>query len=180
MRAIFGLGNIGKKYENDRHNIGFMVVDALVKDICGDAKFSKSKSGILKYKWFEVEDSKVEVLKPLTLMNASGKAVVHVRGKHPELKVENMLVVHDELDLPLGEYKLQSGRGSAGHKGVANIIDIIGTKDFHRLRVGVGRPGNKKEVEGYVLSGFNKDEVRILKEQISNKIIPLIKDWIKS
>src|SRR3989344_3282239 len=144
MLLIVGLGNPGKKYEKTRHNVGSRVV--------GELKSLNLKDIIL--------------VQPTTFMNESGRAVKKIT-KNYKLKTENLIVVHDDIDLPLGEFKIQKNRGSAGHKGVQSIIDSLGTKDFTRIRIGIKpeqyyRPF--RSTEKFVLEKFTKDEEEILKE----------------
>lgn len=146
MYLIIGLGNPGKKFQNTRHNIGFRVVDEL----------PKRKDFI--------------IIKPRTFMNQSGKAVKAL-VKFYKIKLENLWVVHDDIDLPLGKIRISRGRGSAGHKGVESIIRELGTKEFWRVRIGVcPRAGKPKNVEKFVLQKFTKEEEKILKEVIKEVI----------
>jgi PTH1 family peptidyl-tRNA hydrolase len=141
---IVGLGNPGKKYEKTRHNVGSEVIDEL--------KFLNLKNVIL--------------AKPRTFMNESGKAVKKL-VKDYKLKVEDLIVVHDDIDLPLGKIKIVTGRGAAGHKGVESIIKALGTKNFVRFRIGIlPRSGKPKSPEKFVLQKFNKDEGEITGEVI--------------
>ena len=158
MLLIVGLGNPGKKYEKTRHNVGSRVV--------GELKSLNLKDIIL--------------VQPTTFMNESGRAVKKIT-KNYKLKTENLIVVHDDIDLPLGEFKIQKNRGSAGHKGVQSIIDSLGTKDFTRIRIGIKpeqyyRPF--RSTEKFVLEKFTKDEDEILKEVIP-KVIEEINNFIK-
>ena len=158
MLLIVGLGNPGKKYEKTRHNVGSRVV--------GELKSLNLKDIIL--------------VQPTTFMNESGRAVKKIT-KNYKLKTENLIVVHDDIDLPLGEFKIQKNRGSAGHKGVQSIIDSLGTKDFTRIRIGIKpeqyyRPF--RSTEKFVLEKFTKDEEEILKEVIP-KVIEENNNFIK-
>ena len=158
MLLIVGLGNPGKKYEKTRHNVGSRVV--------GELKSLNLKDIIL--------------VQPTTFMNESGRAVKKIT-KNYKLKTENLIVVHDDIDLPLGEFKIQKNRGSAGHKGVQSIIDSLGTKDFTRIRIGIKpeqyyRPF--RSTEKFVLEKFTKDEEEILKE-VTPKVIEEINNFIK-
>lgn len=141
---IVGLGNPGKEYEGTRHNIGHMVIDQLEKKPPADFILSKTD----------------------TFMNLSGKTVKKLIEKH-KLLSESLIVAHDDIDIPMGEFKIQKGRGAAGHKGVQSVIDELRTKDFWRIRVGI-RPqrGKPQNVEKFVLQNFTKTEQKILKEVI--------------
>lgn len=148
MILIVGLGNPGKKYEKTRHNIGFRVIDELAK--------TKTKQFI--------------IAKPQTFMNNSGKAVRAVLNFY-KLKPENLWIIHDDIDLPIGEIKISKGRGSAGHKGVESIIQELKTKDFNRLRIGIcPKTGKPKKIEDFVLQNFTKEEEKIIKEVIEETI----------
>ncbi|MFA5871531.1 MAG: aminoacyl-tRNA hydrolase [Parcubacteria group bacterium] len=170
MRTILiaGLGNPGKKYEKTRHNAGFMFVDyfwenyrdELGLDDWQDCKKLKSKTS-----YGKLGSRRIILLKPQTFMNLSGKAVA-AAVKYYKLKLEDIIVIHDEIDLPLGKYRLSVNASSAGHQGVQNIIDALGTKDFARLRIGIENRGEKKiETEKYVLGKLNKQE-RITLEKV--------------
>jgi len=146
---IVGLGNPGNRYIFTRHNVGFMVLDII--DTLVDAVLEEKKSswGILKkLRWKELD---LISLRPLTYMNNSGEAVSKIVSLE-KLKPEEILVIHDDLDLPLGRLKIVKKGSAGGHRGVQSIIDALGTKDFPRLKVGIGRPLKGEEVVDYVLS----------------------------
>ncbi|MBI2450130.1 MAG: peptidyl-tRNA hydrolase [Candidatus Nealsonbacteria bacterium] len=142
---IVGLGNPGKKYKNTRHNVGHMVIDELEKENLDGFTLAKTDA----------------------FMNESGMAVKKLT-KNYKLKTINLVIVHDDIDLPLGEFKIQKGRGAAGHKGVQSVINELKTKDFWRVRIGIcpkgGKPAN---VEKFVLQNFTKEEQKILTGIIS-------------
>ncbi len=156
MHLVVGLGNPGKKYERNRHNVGFMVVERLVQ---------KHGLGDLKEKWSALwaksqgAGDAFAVLMPQTFMNLSGDSVQPAAAF---LKVEpaKIIVVHDELDIPWKDIRLKVGGGHAGHNGLRSIIGRLGTPDFKRIRVGVGRPpaGWKGDVADYVLADFDAME----------------------
>jgi PTH1 family peptidyl-tRNA hydrolase len=144
MILIVGLGNPGKKYQKTRHNIGFQVIDNL---------------RLLPLK-------RVILAKPKSFMNLSGKAVKRLIENY-KLKIENLIIVHDDIDLPLGKIRIVKNRGSAGHKGVGSIMKELGTKNFVRFRIGIHpRTGKPKNPERFVLQKFNKEEEKIVKEVI--------------
>lgn len=144
MHVIVGLGNPGEKYKNTRHNLGSKVIDEL---------------GLLDLKGVALE-------KPKTFMNLSGKAVKPLIEKY-KIKTDNLIVIHDDIDLPLGEIRIVQNRGSAGHKGVESIIETLGTKNFIRVRIGIlPESGKPKKPENFVLQKFNKAEEKIVKEVI--------------
>jgi len=136
MILIAGLGNPGKKYQGTRHNIGFLVIDQLK---------TLNPEGVV-------------LAKPQTFMNNSGKAVKSLLGDYKE-KPENLIVVHDDIDLPLGKIKIAKDRGAAGHKGVESIIKELKTKNFTRLRIGIQpKSGKPRKSEIFVLQKFKKEE----------------------
>jgi PTH1 family peptidyl-tRNA hydrolase len=165
---VVGLGNPGKKYEKHRHNVGFMVVEHLARTH-GVPDFKEKFSGVWTKGDLSVGSTRfpVALLKPATFMNLSGDCVQPAAAF---LKVEpkNVIVVHDELDLPWRDVKLKVGGGHAGHNGLRSLIDRLGAPDFVRVRVGVGRPppGFKGAVADFVLQGFDAMESVELPEVI--------------
>ncbi len=162
MHIVVGLGNPGEEYHQTRHNFGFEVVDFLCARFSGRWKAGKTKS---EEALVEIEGDKVLLVKPLTFMNVSGHAVLGSLQYYKE-DVSSLLVIHDELDLPLGKMKFASSGSAGGHNGVSSIIDILGTRDFNRLRLGIGRPLDKEKVVSYVLSRFSKAEKDIVLKQV--------------
>jgi len=159
-KVIIGLGNPGPKYENTRHNIGFKVLDTFLKDRGYRFKTINRLNAEVCETFLRGE--KLFLIKPLTFMNESGKAVLALKRRGILRSGDNFLVVHDDLDIPLGRIKFARQASSGGHKGVESIIRSIGNKDFDRLRVGIGRPAFKDEVIRYVLEPFSKEERKIL------------------
>lgn len=162
---IVGLGNPGPKYERTRHNFGFLVADALLAAHQADAARVKSdsKGELWSFRPGPGHDPWL-VLKPLTYMNLSGEAAAPA-ARYYRIEPGSMLVVHDELDLPLGRMKHKLGGGAAGHKGVASVAQCLGTPDFHRLRLGIGRP-QAMDGASWVLSPFASDEAELLAETV--------------
>lgn len=171
MYYIVGLGNPGEKYQNTRHNIGWMVLDILVSGAgLPPAVLSARYSG--KVSAGQLEQQDVMVLYPDTFMNNSGRAV---KKLVPSVETDHLVVLHDDVDLPLGQVRVSFGRGSGGHNGIASIIDKLNTKDFVRVRIGIGksgfwpwqqgtikRPGGGGILERFVLGGFGKREQNAL------------------
>lgn len=148
MIIIVGLGNPGKKYEKTRHNVGQRVIDELAKR----------------------KVRKFTIAKPQTFMNNSGKAVKALVNFY-KTKSDNLWVIHDDIDLPIGTFRTCQGRGSAGHKGVESIIKELKTKGFNRIRIGIQpKAGKPKQVDKFVLQNFTKEEEKILKEIIQQVI----------
>lgn len=155
MKCIIGLGNPGRKYKDTKHNIGFMVIDELLNR--HDWKLNKTKfNGNYAMEYYN--NQKVILLQPLTFMNLSGESIKSLLDFY-KIKVEEILVVYDDLDLPIGKIRLRQKGGHGGHNGVRSTIDHLGTKEFKRLRVGVGRPMGRIPVIDYVLSPFQKDQI---------------------
>ncbi|GAB6035464.1 aminoacyl-tRNA hydrolase [Fundidesulfovibrio butyratiphilus] len=165
---ITGLGNPGPKYARTRHNLGFMVADALLSKGRTQAKsFGKDcELATLRLPGLAEE---VFVLKPQTYMNLSGHAVARVLG-YFKLDPANLVVLHDELDLPFGRMKLKRGGGTAGHNGLKSIVADIGREDFVRLRLGIGRPPGRMEVVSYVLQDFGPREHEHLPEVVDEAV----------
>ena len=150
MTLFVGLGNPGSQYENTRHNIGFKVIDALVDDL-GARDISKNAfQGILS----RVSNSLF--LKPTTFMNLSGKSVLPVK-QFFKVELEETIVIHDDIDLPFGAVRFKKGGGHGGHNGLKSIDGVL-TKEYIRVRVGVGKPEHKSQVADYVLHDFSAEE----------------------
>jgi len=164
MKLIVGLGNPGEKYKKTRHNLGFLMVNYLA---AGDEWKENKKANCLYIKK-QIGLEEIELIKPLTFMNNSGKAVNYIQKKH-RLKPEDIIIIHDDIDLPLGEIKIQKDRGSAGHKGVQSIINQLGSKDFIRIRLGIKSMNNEQRTvnsEKFVLEKFTAQEEKIVQEII--------------
>ena len=174
MKVICGLGNPGQKYAETRHNIGFQVLDALSKK--HGISLSKKKFKSL-YTEENIHNKKVLFIKPQTFMNNSGealKACIHFFNLQPK----NVLVIHDEIDFPFGKIKTKFAGGHAGHNGLRSIFEHIGTDEFYRLRIGIGRPFTKEDVSNYVLGPFSKEQKQEL-EDILNRAIGDIEKFIE-
>jgi PTH1 family peptidyl-tRNA hydrolase len=153
MWVVAGLGNPGPEHAGQRHNVGFMVADAIAADTHAPAFRQAFSSHITETR---IADQKVWLLKPMTYMNRSGKAVGEVM-RYYDIPSERVLVIHDELDLVFGKVRIKKGGGHGGHNGLRDIDAHIG-KDYWRMRVGIGHPGHKDQVHGYVLHDFSKAE----------------------
>jgi PTH1 family peptidyl-tRNA hydrolase len=154
MRLILGLGNPGNKYKTNRHNLGFMILD----DFCekSELKFKKHKN----YFWTEYND--ILFVKPRTYMNRSGIAVTSILTDN---RIEDILVIVDDVNLPLGEIRLRNQGGFGGHNGLKSIGEALGTDYFKRLRIGVNTP-RQHDLADYVLSDFNQQEMKIIDQSI--------------
>lgn len=169
--VIVGLGNPGRQYAFTRHNIGFLLLDVLAQDF-GD-KFSLQKN--LNAEALEVSSfasKRCILLKPLTFMNLSGESVQKLYQKHHHLREKPLIVVHDEVDLPLGKLRFKQGGGDAGHNGLKSIRAALGHGEFYRLRLGVGRPTEEsgRPLRDYVLETFAKSEETLLGKVIDQGI----------
>ena len=163
MILVAGLGNPGKEYSSSRHNVGFIVVDEIAKRL----GISLKKKGFRSlYAEVLLEEKKLLLLKPQTYMNLSGDAVSDA-VEFFKIPPKDIIVVYDEIDLPLGSIRIKTGGGSAGHKGVLSIINCLGESDFVRVRVGIGKPIQKSEIIGHVLSGFEREEQKIMEDTVS-------------
>ena len=164
LRMVVGLGNPGEAYAKTRHNTGFMVVDKLSDafSIALDKQKFDARFGI-----GLVNGVKIVLAKPMAYMNRSGPQVQNVAG-YFRILCEDMLVVHDDIDLAFGRLKIKEKGGDGGHRGVRSIIDAFGGGDFTRLRIGVGRPDAEKGASDYVLGKFTLEEKKVLSQIITS------------
>ena len=156
IKLIVGLGNPGLQYEKTRHNAGFLLLDYLQKSCSSSWSVESRFQGVLCN--CSVAGNKLLLLKPQTFMNKSGMSVGGV-ARYYKVKAEDVLVVHDELDLNAGIVRLKKGGGHAGHNGLRDIIENLGENSFYRLRLGIGRPKPGRKVADFVLSDFSKQEM---------------------
>jgi len=163
-RLIVGLGNPGQKYQNTRHNFGFLVAEELARKF--DIKFKKDTSANAVAASFVDNDSKCILLLPLTYMNLSGSSVEYVIKKH-NIALKHILIVCDDLDIPFAQLRLRAKGSAGGHNGLKSIIEKLGTNEFARLRMGIGRPQPQKETVDFVLDTFSGQEKKQLPEIIS-------------
>lgn len=162
MWLLVGLGNPGKEYKGNRHNIGFMTADRIADDNMFPG-FKSKFNGDFSESRFAGE--KVIILKPMTYMNESGQSVGKA-AKFYKIPPEKIIVFYDELDLPPGKVKVKQGGGAGGHNGIKSIDAHLGNKNYWRVRMGIGHPGDKNRVSGYVLSDFSKEEQKWLPDFI--------------
>ena len=177
MKLIVGLGNPGREYLFSRHNIGFMVVEALALKHSININRLKHQSML---GTGQIAGEKVWLAKPLTYMNLSGSAVKALLGSSFELSQESLVVVHDDMDLELGRIRFKARGGSGGHKGLVSIMEKVGTREFIRLKIGIGRPApegfpypevspheENPGVKNFVLGRFTSQEEPVVKEVIT-------------
>ncbi|MCF6289182.1 MAG: aminoacyl-tRNA hydrolase [Proteobacteria bacterium] len=174
IKLIVGLGNPGAKYAQTRHNVGFAYIDALCDKYGFSIKENKKFFGIAGK--VNINEHDVWLLKPETYMNHSGRAVASLVNFYKILP-EEILVIYDELDLPVGTAKIKKGGGHGGHNGLRDIIAMIGCKDFYRIRLGIGHPGHKSKVVSWVLNRATTDE-EISIDLAINKSLNIIEDLL--
>ena len=186
MKLIVGLGNPGRFYVNNRHNVGFRCLDHFARKQGISLNYRKARSRL---GMGEVRGTKVVLAKPRTFMNLSGEAVAALMHRH-RLPIEDLLVIYDDLDLPLGEIRIRERGSSGGHKGVNSIITHLGSQDFPRLRVGIahredetGALPKRVDTVEYVLSDFTAEEKAVIREvypKVAGAIYCLITEGIKA
>lgn len=157
---LIGLGNPGREYQHNRHNFGFMLIDRLAVRLGARGLKVQSKAIVTTTTY---EDRRLILAKPQTYMNLSGQSAQGLLNFY-KLPMENMLIAHDDLDIPFGTIRMRPGGGPGGQRGVASTIERLGTKDFARLRLGIGRPPGRMDPSAYVLQDFSRDETKLLSE----------------
>lgn len=176
---VAGLGNPGREYRENRHNIGFMLVDRLSKALLVTPGKVQSKAIIATGQY---AGSKVLLAKPQTYMNLSGQAVGGLMRFY-KIPAERLIVAYDDIDLPLGMIRIRPGGGSAGQKGIGSIIQQLGTPHFARLRLGVGRPPGRMDAAAYVLQDFDNQEkkvVDVVLDQAARAVLAFIENGLES
>lgn len=171
---IVGLGNPGGEYEKTRHNIGFMIVDQIAKD--ASASFKKGKSAAVETS-AHIAGQSVILAKPLTFMNNSGSAVAGLVNYY-DIEIDRLLIIMDEVELPFGRLRVRKQGGSAGHNGMKSIIQHLNSKEFARLRIGIGTEYAKKDMSKFVLSNFSRNEQQEL-ELIVNTSVDIVHSFIR-
>jgi PTH1 family peptidyl-tRNA hydrolase len=181
MKLIVGLGNPGEKYKNTRHNAGFLALDFLLND--GDGFMTAKPSHEFKSEMFTwgAGDKKVIFLKPQTYMNDSGQALKVICNFYKLDFAKDLLVLHDEVDLPFGMVRTTPSSSDAGHNGVKSIIENLGTQDFHRIRIGVEARQSRNDMptDSFVLQDFTDEELAKLKTDVFPKVKEEIEKFIK-
>lgn len=159
---LIGLGNPGREYRDNRHNVGFMLIDRLIVRLNARGMKVQSKAIVTSATY---EERKLILAKPQTYMNLSGQSAQGLLNFY-KIPMENMLIAHDDLDIPFGTIRIRPGGGPGGQKGMASTIERLGTKDFPRLRIGIGRPPGRMDPAAYVLQDFSRDEMKMLSEVV--------------
>ena len=167
MFLIAGLGNPGEKYSHTRHNIGFLIIDKIVKNLSLSNNINNPN-----FKAIVTKSQNSLYVQPQTFMNLSGESIVSIADYY-DIPNSNIIIIHDDIDLEFGSLKFKIGGGHGGHNGLKSIDSHIG-KDYTRIRVGVSKPSNKLDVANYVLSNFSKDEFIQLNDTIINQAINAI------
>ena len=180
MKLIVGLGNPGKKYENTLHNIGFMVADRLASEY--SVTFSESKKARGFAGKGKIGEEDVILAKPSAFMNNSGGPVAYLLGYY-RIPASDLIVIHDDMDLEPGRIRISQGGSSAGHKGIESIIACVGTPDFVRVRVGIGKPPPGRETAGgYVLGSARADDSEKISKAVSTasgSVASMISDGVE-
>jgi PTH1 family peptidyl-tRNA hydrolase len=159
---LIGLGNPGREYRDSRHNAGFMLIDRLAVRLNAQGMKVQSRAIVTSVQY---EDRKLILAKPQTYMNLSGQSAQGLLNFY-KVPMENMLIAHDDLDIPFGTIRIRPKGGPGGQGGMASTIQQLGTKDFPRLRIGIGRPPGRMDPAAYVLQDFNREEMKSLSEII--------------
>jgi PTH1 family peptidyl-tRNA hydrolase len=167
MFLIAGLGNPGEKYSHTRHNIGFLIIDKIVKNLSLSNNINNPN-----FKAIVTKSQNSLYVQPQTFMNLSGESIVSIADYY-DIPNSNIIIIHDDIDLEFGSLKFKIGGGHGGHNGLKSIDSHIG-KDYTRIRIGVSKPSNKLDVANYVLSDFSKDEFVQLNDSIINQAINAI------
>ena len=162
MKLIVGLGNPGRQYVGTRHNMGYEVVGLLARQHGAGRPKSKFHA---EYVELNISGEKVILLSPLTYMNRSGLSVSEAKGVY-KLNLSDILIVCDDLSLPVGKIRIRTGGSSGGQKGLADIIRLLGTEEFPRLRLGIGHPGDRMSVVDWVLSSFSSEDKPLAQSSI--------------
>ena len=161
---LVGLGNPGREYKDNRHNVGFMAIDRLVVRLNARGMKLQSKAIVVTATH---EERKQILAKPQTFMNLSGQSV-QVLAHFYKVPLTNLMVLSDDLDIPFGTIRIRASGGAGGQRGMASTIERLGTRDFPRLRIGIGRPPGRMDPAAYVLQDFPKDEVNLLSDVLDH------------
>jgi PTH1 family peptidyl-tRNA hydrolase len=167
---IAGLGNPGNKYSHTRHNIGFKAIDSMAHHY----SIPLFNHDDIEYGIGTIANRKILLVKPQTFMNRSGQPIYRLAQKYRIIE-EKMIIIHDDLDLVFGRLKIKWKGGSGGHKGICSLIDVMGRKNFIRIRIGIGRPENDQSIMDFILGVFTSDETVAL-----NRIITRVREAIKT
>jgi PTH1 family peptidyl-tRNA hydrolase len=173
LKMIAGLGNPGTTYAHTRHNIGFMVVDRLAQ-VLGVSAEKKQGHALVAQEVYKGE--RLLLVKPQTYMNLSGEAILELLNFYKN-GIDDLIVIHDDLDLELGRIRFKSGGGTGGHRGLKSITEMLNSDSYDRLKVGIGRPPEFMKTESYVLQAFSTEE-KLLLDKVLAKAVEGIEYWI--
>ena len=171
MKLIVGLGNPGSKYDKTKHNVGFWVIDELVRRGENTSEKNQCQAVLISGTLY---GERVLLAKPQTFMNLSGHAVREIVNFYHD-RLDDILVIHDDLDLPVGKLRFKNGGSAGGHNGIKSIIAQLGSKDFDRLKLGIGKNGNTID---YVLTPFNGENAKIMEESVQTAA-DAVEVWLK-
>lgn len=173
IKLIVGLGNPGPQYAHTRHNVGCWLIESLI--IAAQSQLNTEKKFFGLHGTIQLEGKKCHVLIPTTFMNHSGRAVYAIKSYY-KIETEEILIAHDDLDIPVGCVKLKFGGGHGGHNGLRNITEQLASNNFHRLRIGIGHPGDRNHVLDYVLGNPSISDADKIKESIAQavSVLPII------
>jgi PTH1 family peptidyl-tRNA hydrolase len=173
LKLIVGLGNPGLTYAHTRHNVGFMLADRLAELSDGSGE---RKQGQALVRWANAGGSRLLLAKPQTFMNLSGDSVWELVNFYKD-GIEDLIIIHDDLDLPLGKMRFKNGGGAGGHRGLKSISQRLGSDQYDRLKIGIGRPPEKMTTEAYVLQAFSIEEKGIL-DKVLDKAAEGLRYWL--
>ena len=168
VKLVVGLGNPGAEYASSRHNAGFMVIERLLASLPA-GRFTESRTASSRFFSGRFRQKPLYLQQPLTFMNLSGEAVARAAGKL-QLEPSEILIVSDDMDLPLGKLRLRRGGSDGGHNGLKSVISELGSADFLRLRLGIGRPEHRGEVVDHVLSAFTPEEQKLFDAELESAV----------
>ena len=172
MKLLVGLGNPGPKYEGTRHNVGFLLLDQLVAHLGANWEGKSFQSVVTR---LEIFGEKCLLLKPQTYMNLSGRSVREAATFY-KIEPAHIIVIQDDLDLPTLKVKLRTGGGHGGNNGIRSILEELGRDDFHRIKIGIGRPSNRGDEANWVLSNFESSEVELIRTEVYESVLLRIKE----
>jgi PTH1 family peptidyl-tRNA hydrolase len=178
VKLVFGLGNPGAKYEGTRHNIGFLVIDELAQRLDGEPV---RRLGEALVQQARLDDGGVLLVKPQTFMNRSGAAVEQVLSAYPTTSRDDLIVVYDDLDLSFGRVRIRPSGSAGGHRGMGSLIEVLGSSDFCRVRVGIGRPSDGQSVIEHVLGRFSiaeQAEIERVVDRAALSVICLVQEGL--
>lgn len=171
MKMIVGLGNPGKEYVQTKHNVGFMVIDKIAEELNTSVEKRQCQAFTQVSTW---DGEKILLVKPQTYMNLSGQSVMELLNYYKD-KIDDILIIHDDLDLPTGQLRFKQGGGAGGHNGIKNIIAHLNSNDFDRLKIGIGR--GKGETKDYVLTPFAGIDKKLIEEAVIQSV-EAVETWL--